>query len=168
MTMSGFVLCMISCNSSFLLQIDWKLMFSILIGLLSVFLGEWGFCLVFIFWHFEWLSCALGDEVAVQLVNLGYLEWSFVLDLRICLRFQRYMLSRIMVVEKLGMPHCRQTHDRLLASMTLYMCGLILWHWMWNHVSQLSQQTAFCFHVTALLHVPHGHFGALGPGLVLT
>jgi hypothetical protein len=28
---------------------------------------------------------------------------------------------------------------------------------MWYQVSQLSQQSAFCFHVTALWQVPHGH-----------
>jgi hypothetical protein len=28
---------------------------------------------------------------------------------------------------------------------------------MWYQVSQLSQQSAFCFHVTSLWQVPHGH-----------
>lgn len=29
----------------------------------------------------------------------------------------------------------------------------------------VSQQIALDFHVTTLLHVPHGYLGALGPGI---
>jgi hypothetical protein len=36
---------------------------------------------------------------------------------------------------------------------------------VWYQMLHVSQQSAFCFQVTALSHVPHGHVGALGPGL---
>lgn len=49
-----------------------------------------------------------------------------------------------------------------LCGLAMYMYSSMPWQLMWNHLPQLSQQTAWCFHVHALLHNPHGYFG--GPG----
>lgn len=40
----------------------------------------------------------------------------------------------------------------------------MLMHFVWNHVSQLSQAIPLSFIFTASLHSPHGYFGGRGPG----
>ena len=73
------------------------------------------------------------------------------------------------VLEKFGSPHFRQFHDMLLLSIIEYIESDVRpWQSMWYQVLQEAHSRAFDLQVTALPHVPHGHMGVLGPGLVST
>ena len=66
--------------------------------------------------------------------------------------------------EKFGIPHCIQFQDKLDESIYWYTLDDIPWQFVWYQMLHVSQQSAFCFQVTALSLVPHGHLGALGQG----
>ncbi len=68
------------------------------------------------------------------------------------------------VVEKFGIPQLMHSLEMLLCPNISYMEWFICWQLMWYHCSQLSQETASVFNVTARLHVPQGYFGVRGPG----
>ena len=76
------------------------------------------FCILFVcFFFFVWLSCIFGDEAALGIPGLLSIElWDRFVNL---FGVSKLYVESNMVVEKFGMPQCRQTQDKLLASMTL-------------------------------------------------
>lgn len=65
-----------------------------------------------------------------------------------------------------GMPQDTQCQDKLSFPKAVYVTVFILMQSAWYQPSQSSHWIALFFHVHALLHTIHGHFGVLGPGFV--
>ena len=65
--------------------------------------------------------------------------------------------------EKFRRPHWTHSHDTFLRAK--YIWSFIPIQSWWYKTLQESHCTSGVVHFIALLQTPHGHFGALGPGL---